>query len=109
MSLRLTTEFWVSAYLKRLQLANIPVFITSKGDKTAGAVLIKINTLDGKAKLFQRSYDLDGNRVWVILIEGSDAEIEAVCVKQQHFDPDVWIVELEDKLGRHLLDEEGLN
>ena len=77
---RLTADFWVRAYLRRLELANIPAYITRKGDVTAGAVLVKLATLDGKARLFQRS-----------------------------FDPDVWVIEIESRDGRTLLEEKGLS
>ena len=106
---RLTSEFWVQAYLKRLSLADIPAFVTSKGDATAGAVLVKQAPLDGTAKAYQRSFDLDGNRVWVTLSEGPEAEVDAALSKQCSFDPDIWIIEVEDRAGRHLLDEVGLS
>jgi len=105
---RLTSDFWVHAYLARLRLNNIPVFLTAKGDPTAGAVIVKLNTLDGHAQAFHRSYDMDFNRVWVELIVGEDAVVEAELAKQRVSDPDLWIVEVEDRDGRHLLDEDGL-
>lgn len=58
MSARLTADFWVRAYLTRLRLADIPAFVTARGDATAGAVLVKCATLDGQARAFQRSFDL---------------------------------------------------
>ena len=109
MSDRLTAEFWVGAYLRRLTLEDIPAFVTAKGDATAGAVLIKLNTLDGLACCYQRSFDLmSGNRTWVVLAEGAEPEVDAVLAKQRSFDPDLWIIEVEDRTGRHLLDEPGL-
>jgi len=109
MTPRLTSDFWVRAYLRRLQLADIPAFITAKGDVTAGAVIVKLNTLDGNAKAFHRSYDLDGNRVWATLAEGVERDVDVSLTKQRSFDPDIWVVEVEDRTGRHLLDEDGLN
>lgn len=107
--MRLTAEIWVSAYLKRLSLLQIPAFIVAKGDATAGAVLIKLNTLDGKACCFQRSFDLmTGERKWMVLVEGADADVEATVTRQRGFDPDLWVIEVEDRQGRHLLDEPGL-
>lgn len=107
---RLTTEIWIAAYLTRLRLVAIPAFILKKGDHTAGAVLVKLNTLDGAARLFQRSFDLmTGDRRWVVLAEGPEAEIDASIAKQKGFDPDLWVIEVEDKAGRHLLDEPGLD
>ncbi|MEM8631530.1 MAG: DUF1491 family protein [Pseudomonadota bacterium] len=106
---RLTSEFWVAAYRRRLNLAGIPAFVTRKGDLTAGAVLVKLNTLDGRAVAYQRSFDLmSGARAWVTLAEGDETEVDAALDKQRSFDPDLWVIEVEDRDGRHLLDEEGL-
>jgi len=106
---RLTSEFWVQAYLRRLSLADIPAFVTAKGDATAGAVLIKQAPLDGSAMLFQRSYDLDGNRIWVTLAEGEESGVDESIARQRSFDPDIWVIEVEDRWGRHLLGEEGIS
>jgi hypothetical protein len=108
--MRLTAEFWVQAYLNRLRLASIPVFVVAKGDATAGAVLVKLNTLDGQAKLFQRSVDLiSGDRKWVVLADGPEADVDASVAKQRGFDRDLWVIEVEDREGRHLLDQPGLD
>ena len=107
---RLTADIWVSAYLRRLQLVGIPAFVTAKGDATAGAVLVKVNTLDGQARAFQRSFDLmSGERAWVVLAEGDEADVDAALERQKGYDPDLWVIEVEDRDGRHLLDEEGLS
>jgi hypothetical protein len=106
---RLTSKFWVDAYLTRLRLNNIPAFVVAKGDHTAGNVMVKLNTLDGRAEAFQRSYDASGTRIWVTLSSGADAEVEASLARQRSFDPDIWIIEVEDKQGRHLLDAPGLS
>jgi hypothetical protein len=106
---RLTSEFWVHAYLTRLRLANIPAFVTAKGDATAGAVIIKQNPLNGQAVAYQRSYALDGQRVWVVLDEGADDVIEATLARQRAMDRDIWIIEVEDRDGRHLLDAPGFS
>jgi len=106
---RLTAEIWVSAYLTRLRLAGIPAFVVARGDATAGAVLVKLNTLDGQACCFQRSFDvMTGDRRWVVLHQGSELEVDASVAKQRGFDPDLWVIEVEDRHGRHLLDEPGL-
>ena len=106
---RLTADFWVRAYLARLRLADIPAFVTAHGDDTAGAVLVKLNTLDGAATLYQRSIDLmTGGRTWIVLAEGPEVEIDAAADRQRRTDPDLWVIEVEDRQGRHLLDEPGL-
>jgi len=107
---RLTAQFWVQAYMTRLRLMDIPAFVVAHGDDTAGAVLIKLNTLDGKAMAFQRSFDLTtGERRWVELAQGAESNVDDAISRQRSFDPDLWVVELEDRLGRHLLDEPGLS
>ena len=107
---RLTAEFWVQAYLARLRLQEIPAFVVAHGDDTAGAVLVKLNTLDGQATAFQRSVDLmTGARQWVELSSGIEADVDATIAKQRGFDPDLWVIEVEDARGRHLLDQPGLS
>lgn len=107
--IRLTADLWVAAYLNRLRLADIPAFVVCRGDATAGAVLVKLNTLDGRAALWQRSVDLmTGNRTWVLLAEGPEADIDASVARQRGFDPDLWVIEVEDRQGRHLLDDPSL-
>lgn len=105
---RLTAKFWVDAYLARLRQADIPAFVVSLGDATAGAIIVKSNTLDGQAKAWQRSFDLEGNRLWVILAEGTEWSVDEALHKQRDFDPDLWLIEVEDRQGRTLLDQPGL-
>lgn len=107
--MKLTADIWVSAYLTRLRLATIPAFVVKRGDATAGAVLVKLNTLDGQACCYQRSFDLmTGERTWIVLVEGCEADVDASIAKQRGFDSDLWVIEVEDRDGRHLLDEPGL-
>lgn len=109
MSARLASGLWVSAYLTRLRLAEIPAYVTQKGDQTAGAVIVKVATLNGLAKAFQRSFDLAANtRVWVLLTEGPEADVDALLSRQKARDRDLWVIELEDRQGRTLLDQDGL-
>lgn len=107
--MRLTAGLWVDAYLARLRLADIAAFLVARGDATAGAVVVKSSTLDGRARAWQRSFDLtSGARVWVVLAEGDDREVDAILARQRARDPDLWLIEVEDRAGRTLLDEPGL-
>ena len=109
MEARLTADFWVRAYLARLRLADIPAYLTAKGDATAGAVLVKCATLDGQARAWHRSFDLmTGARAWVVLSDGPEPDVDAAIARQRRFDPDLWVIEIEDRQGRTLLDEPGL-
>jgi hypothetical protein len=107
---RLTSDLWVSAYLTRLRLADIAAYVTAKGDPTAGAVIVKVASLNGQARAFQRAFDLmSDRRVWVVLCEGAEPEVDAVIARQRGRDPDLWVIELEDRQGRSLLDQSGLD
>lgn len=109
MTPRLTTDIWVAAYLTRLRLLDIPVFVTQKGDATAGSVIVKLNTLDGQASAHQRQFDLmSGDRHWVVLSDGAEGDVDASLARQKSFDPDLWVIEVEDRAGRHLLDDPSL-
>ncbi|MBM7066073.1 DUF1491 family protein [Actibacterium sp. 188UL27-1] len=105
---RLTSGLWVDAYLRRLDLDLIPAFIVARGDATAGAVLVKLATLDGRAQVFQRVMAMDGSRPWDVLAEGAETEVDAAITRQRSFDPDLWVIEVESRQGRHLLDQPGL-
>lgn len=106
---RLATGIWVSAYLKRLQLAGLPAYVTTKGDATAGAVLVKLALLDGTAQAYLRRYDFARDaRLWEVLVTGPEPEVDAAIARQCAFDSDLWVIEVEDARGRHLLDEDGL-
>jgi hypothetical protein len=107
--IRLTADIWVSAYLARLRQMDIPAFVVARGDATAGAVLVKLNRLDGRATCYQRSMDLmTGERRWVVLTDGAEPDVDASVARQRGFDPDLWVIEVEDREGRHLLDQPGL-
>lgn len=107
--MRLTADFWVGAYLARLRALDIPAFVVARGDATAGAVLVKLNTLDGQARAFARSFDLmTGERTWVTLAAGDERDVDASIARQRGFDSDLWVIEVEDRQGRHLLGEPGL-
>jgi len=110
MSARLTADFWIRAYLARLQMAHIPAYVVARGDATAGAVLVKLATLDGQARLYQRGFDpVGGKRAWVVLAEGAEAGVDAAIGRQRRMDPDLWVIEVESREGRTLLDEDGLS
>ncbi|EKE44078.1 hypothetical protein OCGS_1594 [Oceaniovalibus guishaninsula JLT2003] len=107
--MRLTADFWVGAYLRRLAAEGIPAFVVARGDATAGAVLVKCATLDGQARAYQRSFDMmTGARVWMELLAGTDAEVDRAIAGQRRTDPDLWVIEVEDREGRHMLDAPGL-
>jgi hypothetical protein len=106
---RLTTSVWVSAYLARLAQEGIYAHVARKGDGTAGAVAVKVARMDGSASFFTRAFGPEGTRVWQAQMQAApEAEVDEALARQRRYDPDLWIIEVEDPRGRHLLDTPGL-
>ena len=104
MTARLASGIWVSAYLRRLQALGIPAYVIARGDDTAGAVLVKLALMNGTARAYTRSFDLESNtRIWQVLVDGPESEVDAAIARQCGFDPDLWVIEVEDARGRDLL------
>ena len=62
--------------------------------------------LDGESLRTQLVVTLDGSSR---IAEGDEAEVDASIERQRRFDPDLWVIEVEDRQGRHLLDQPGLS
>jgi hypothetical protein len=110
--MRLKSSIWVAAYLRRCQTEGVFGAVRRRGSEEAGAVFVKVALLDGTAMLYapapQSSYDESRpvDRVFVASPPQAVEErnIEERLHKEIAFDPDVWIVETEDKAGRHFLE-----
>ena len=104
--MRLATDFWVRAYIARLGALHIPVYVIRHGQDTSGDVVVKLIDLKGGAKLFAQRYDFTtDSRSWEVVYEGDEAQAQNWAMRQAQRDPDLWILEVEDCAGRHLLDE----
>lgn len=109
MAERLASHVWVGAYMRRLGAESLPAYVMRRGDDTAGAVLVKCASLDGAATLWGREWDLHTDtRPWACIADGPETEIDAAIARQVSFDPDLWVIEIESRQGRTLLDEPGL-
>ena len=103
---RLTSLFWVQAYIKKLNLLGVPAFVVSHGDDTAGAIIVKVNKLNGDAVLFERSFSLDKNlNQWSKFESGDEKELDELLSRQLSRDRDLWIVEIESREGDPFLDD----
>ncbi|GIR85513.1 MAG: GTP-binding protein [Rhodobacterales bacterium] len=103
---RLTSSFWVQAYIKKLNLLGVPAFVVSHGDDTAGAIIVKVNKLNGDAVLFERSFSLDKNlNQWSKFESGDEKRLDELLSRQLSRDRDLWIVEIESREGDPFLDD----
>jgi len=110
--MRLKSSIWAAAYLRRCQSEGVFGAVARRGAEEAGAVFVKVALLDGQAMLYvpapQTVYD-DSRPIERLFTPISkqpvpEAAIEERLAKEVRFDPDVWIVETEDRAGRHFLD-----
>lgn len=112
---RLKSGIWVAAYLRRCQIEGAFAAVRRRGAEEAGAVFIIVNRLDGTASLYgpapQSAFDQSrpAERMFTAVLGGwapvAEADVEARLAREIRFDPDVWIVEIEDRAGRHFLDQ----
>lgn len=104
---RLKAGIFVRATIRRAEAAGASAFVARKGSEEAGAVIIRVSRLDGTAQLLSQARAGDGQLVWQQPLGPSVPEARANdwCAKQVTFDPDLWIVEIEDRQGRAFVDE----
>lgn len=103
----LSTDLWVSALIRRAEMAGAFAAVLRKGDPRAGAVLVKaVDRRAGTARLYAEAVRADGDRVWMRPARSEqEAELDRYIERAAGFDPDVWVVEIEDRDGRHFLTE----
>lgn len=110
--MRLKAEIWVQAYIRSCNAAGAPAMLVRRGDRDAGAIYIKVSRLDGTAELYGPAAagleETGSGRLWERCLGSgpvSEEEITAYLAKASRFDPDLWLIEVEDRKGRHFLDD----
>ena len=112
--MRLKSGIWVAAYLRRCNVEGVFAAVRRRGAEEAGAIFVKINRLDGTGTLYgpapQSAFDeaQPANRMFVVVAgheaPATETDIESRLTREIRFDPDLWIVEVEDRAGRNFLD-----
>ena len=108
----LKAETIINAGIRIAEKNLTSAYVMKRGDKQAGAIFVKIDTLDGFSKLFLRNikFDLNSDKV---IIEFSDLypqkritteDIDKRISKEIEIDRDCWVVEIEDKNGFNAFD-----
>ena len=110
--MRIKSEFWVKAYVRRCNSSGASAVVVRHGDDDAGAIYIRVNRLDGTSLLFGPAAagldDMTYGRLFAALLGGqpaSDEKVDAALEREGRIDSDLWIVEIEDREGRHFLVE----
>jgi hypothetical protein len=104
---RLISAIQVKAIIRRAELAGAHAFLVRRGQEEAGALFLKLSRLDGSFTILNQARRGDGELVWTRpLGDGADeSAVNAYLEKQLRFDPDLWILEIEDCQGRAFLDD----
>jgi hypothetical protein len=109
--MRLKSALWVAAYLRRCQIEGCSAVVRRRGAEEAGAIFVRICRLDGTSDLFgpapQSALDPDASdRIFAASLAtqpAPDSQIEIYLSRETKFDPDLWIIEVEDRGGRNFL------
>lgn len=103
----LSSDVWVAALIRRVDLGGSFATVARKGDARAGTVMIK--TLDRRtnaARLYMEATRGDGERVWMSPADFADeSQLDAYLARAARIDPDIWVVEIEDADGARFLTE----
>jgi hypothetical protein len=111
---RLRSDIWVAAYLRRRNAEGSVAVLRRRGAAEAGAIIVKIDLLDGRVALYgpapqSLAADLPPgvDRLFTRMHEPEwidSAGAEARLKREAQFDPDLWIVEVEDRDGEPRID-----
>ena len=103
----LSTDIWVGALIRRAELGGAFAMVARKGDARAGAVLVKVvDRRAGTARLYSEATRGDGERFWMQPVRSEfEPDLDAYAQRAARIDPDLWIIEIADKDGRHFLTE----
>ncbi|WP_259780971.1 DUF1491 family protein [Aestuariispira ectoiniformans] len=106
---RLPTHLWVGATLRQLSMEAVPAFVLQKGDANGGSVLLKLNMLDNGCRVLTQARDLDGKLGWMSVFREDvvdEAKADDYIERARQRDPDLWVIEVEDRQGRNPFDRE---
>jgi hypothetical protein len=101
---RLPAELWIQAHIKRCMVDGIPATVAHRGEKNSGMLILKINQLAAGVKVLTQTRDMEGAIAWMPALGGAlvaEAEADAYIERAVKRDPDVWVLEIEDRNGRH--------
>ena len=108
--MRLRADIFVAALIRRGQVAGAYATLRRRGAPEAGAIFVRVDRLDGTSALFgpapQSEIGEDGDRVFHRMHKEEWIEnpgVEDRLRREMNFDPDLWIVDIEDRQGRDFL------
>ncbi len=107
----LKSEIWVKAHLRRCFSAGLTAVVANRGAPEAGAIYVLVTLAADQTRVFAPApgpaYNEKGQRTWSQPLGVSPATAEKVSeylARQKSFDPDIWIIDIDDRQGTGLLD-----
>jgi len=103
----ITTGIWVMAQVRICDRAFIPATVVRRGDPDAGTVLLKLNRFEQGVTVYAQTSSSGDEPAWsrgTGPTPVSEPEADAYIERQVKYDPDVWILEIEDRKGQYKLD-----
>lgn len=110
MAENLPSGLYVDAVLRQCDLNCVPYYIIQKGNHGSGLVMVKISQLDGTAALYMQERDFMTDKLeWITVYDDPvpEGQADEYCRRAMDMDPDVWIIEFEDRSGKNPFDEKN--
>jgi len=107
---RIPTEVWVMAHIRRCSVEGMPAVVVRRGEAKGGSVLLKLFQPDAGCRVLSQMRDLDGRLDWYPAHKEdfiAEAEADAYIARAVARDPDLWVVEVETRDGRHPFEDIG--
>jgi hypothetical protein len=107
---RLRTDFWIAALRRRAEAAGAYISIARRGAEEAGAIFIQVDRRDGCYDLYgpaPQSVFTDGvtDRLFTLLARKVPEHTTRARIEEEvNFDPDLWLVDIEDREGRAFIE-----
>jgi hypothetical protein len=109
--MRVTSALWVSALIRRAFASGMAALVQRRGAEEAGSIFIAIDRLDGSVDLYapapQTAFASAAPEIRLfqrVKSRAPQAEIDEAIARELRFDPDIWLVVVEDRAGRVLFD-----
>ncbi len=104
MAVKLKAKVWVQAQVRLCDIAGLPITVPRKGDPDAGQIILKLNRLAGGCVVLTQTRTPDGTLAWMRSTGAEpvpEGDADDYIERQVSFDPDLWIVEIEDPDDRY--------
>ena len=104
---RLKSSIWIQAQVRICSIDSLSTYVVKRGDPDAGAIFLHLNKLNGNNLIYYQTRARTGKIAWSQSIRDSaldDKEAHDYLEKQKKYDPDLWILEIEDPEGKYVFD-----